>query len=212
VNEWVCERCKSINRERSVTCYSCGASRGAVQVEPASQAAFGAGPGPAPAGAEGAPESVGFAAAPMPAAPSDLPAGPGNLLGGVIGGVVAAIFAAGVWYGVVTITEYQVGFVAIAIGWIVGQGVVLGARGRGSILLIPVSVILTLLALATSEYLIVHHFVSEEFTGVPFPDLELAVDFVTASLQDDPLTLVFWGIALIPAVSVPWGLVSRSPG
>ena len=34
VSDWVCGRCKSINRERAATCYSCGGIRGAIQLEP----------------------------------------------------------------------------------------------------------------------------------------------------------------------------------
>jgi hypothetical protein len=206
VGDWVCERCKSINRDRTVTCYSCGSSRGAVPIgDPGSEAT------PVAARAAADDSLAGEALSAAMASPVT-PAGAGNLVGGVVGGVIAAGVAAGVWYAIVTITEFQVGLVAVAVGWIVGQGVVLGARGRGSILFIPVSVVLTLLALATSEYLIVHHYVSQEFVDVPFPSLELAIDFVTISIEEDPITLLFWGIALIPAVSVPWGLVSRSAG
>jgi hypothetical protein len=210
VSDWVCERCKSINRQRTVTCYSCGASRGAVPFgEIGGDATRGAGPAAAAeAGDSLADEALSAAAVGSPVEP----AGASNLVGGVAGGLVAGAIGAGIWYAIVTMTEFQVGLVAVAVGWLVGQGVVLGARGRGSILLIPVSVVLTLLALATSEYLIVHHYISQEFVDVPFPSLELAIDFVTISIEEDPITLLFWGIALIPAVSVPWGLVSRSAG
>ena len=34
MSDWVCGRCKSINRERAATCYSCGGIRGAIQLEP----------------------------------------------------------------------------------------------------------------------------------------------------------------------------------
>jgi len=46
-------------------------------------------------------------------------------------GAVAAIAGAILYYAVVAITEFEIGLVAIAIGYMVGYGVRRGARGRG---------------------------------------------------------------------------------
>ena len=55
-------------------------------------------------------------------------AGPTQLLGGLLGGLVAAILASAVWFGVVAVSGYQVGLVAIAVGFLVGQA---WCSGRG---------------------------------------------------------------------------------
>ena len=92
------------------------------------------------------------------------------------------------------------------IRFIVGQGVVFGARRHTSIVLVAVSVVLTLVALALSEYLIVAHFVSQELGFavdlVQPPDVFFGV--IGDSLGADPLTLVFWAIALFQAFIIPW--------
>lgn len=46
-------------------------------------------------------------------------------------GLVAAILGAILYYAVIAITEFEIGIVAIAIGYMVGYGVRMGTRGRG---------------------------------------------------------------------------------
>jgi hypothetical protein len=46
-------------------------------------------------------------------------------------GVVAAILGAIVYYAVIAITEFEIGLVAIAIGYMVGYGIRMGTKGRG---------------------------------------------------------------------------------
>ena len=230
MSEWVCLNCKSINRPSARACYSCGSAPGAEPTAPSAfpvpgiAAAVGAAGGPAAAvavagvpfglGAEGGSMSLAGEAvlATAPATPATT-AGPMDLVGGAVGGVVGAVAASAVWYAVVAATQFQVGLVAIAVGWIVGQAVVFGAQRRFSVALIPISVVLTLLALAASEYLIVLHFFSQEFGAVDFVQPPaLVLDVIMASLQADPLTLVFWAIALFQAFIIPARVARPSAG
>jgi hypothetical protein len=139
-----------------------------------------------------------------------------GLLGGVIGGGVGAVISAGLWYAVVTTTHIQAGIVAIAVGFIVAQAVVLGA-GRPSVSLVAPSVVWTILALAVAQYLItvqlINEAVAELADGRPaLPLLSAPGDMVAllvAWFQYDPVTLVFWAIALLQAVSIPWRRAMR---
>ncbi len=260
--DWVCGRCKSLNRERTVTCYSCGGARGAVHLEPntlgqgvpvaaplepntrsegPTDAAAGVGVGTGAAAMAGGPSTPGLAGGPtiamagdgvgaaalpgivLPAPRPALPAGPDNIVGGVLGGAIGAVLATALWYGVVAITNWQIGLVAIAVGFIVGQAVVFGASGRGSIALVPISLGLTLVSLVASEFLIASHFYNQamaEFAtemGVtvaeiaafapPIPPLEL----VRLSLEAEPITLLFWAIAGYEAFIIPMRAINR-PG
>ena len=66
-----------------------------------------------------------------------------NFLGAVLLGLLAAVVSALIWYGIVVVTDYQLGIIAVAIGWLVAQGVIFGAgRKRGSYLQ-AISVIIT---------------------------------------------------------------------
>ena len=232
MSDWVCGRCKSINRERAATCYSCGGVRGAIQLQPAS----GSAPLPssavgttaaaaATAGAGDAPpvltSGIPIAEVASPTPVSTEPAGLGDLAGGVVGGAIGAVLASALWYAVVVITNWQIGLIAIAVGFIVGQGVVLGAGRRPSILLVPISVAFTAVALIVSEYFIASHFYNiaaaeiaaemgltvAEVTGL----VQLSpVELVRLSIESDMITLVFWAIAAYEAFAIPMGAVTRS--
>ena len=230
MNEWVCGNCKSINRAAAGSCYSCGGPKSAVAAPdprlvsaPSATAGQGAQPitgappivGTPPVGTSAAVAAGPFGfptvAGPMVDLAPPTPASMSDVVGGLLAGVVAAVLASAIWYGVVAVSHYELGIVAIAVGFIVGQGVVLGARRRASMLLVVISPILTLLALAVSEYLIVAHFVGQEL-GVPIdvvqpPDFIVSV--VTESLAAEPITLAFWAIALFQAVAIPWRSITR---
>jgi hypothetical protein len=222
VNDWVCGNCKSINRAAANSCYSCGGPREIVAASETRLTSALSGPsanlatadglgGIAAIGAVG--PSAGTATGLMGDGSAGEPASTNDILGGFIAGLIAAILATGIWYGVVAVSQYQLGIVAIAVGFIVGQGVVLGANRRGSIVLVAISVALTLLALVVSEYLIVAHFVGQELGAGVTLDLVQGPDFIVSivieSLQADPLTIAFWAIALFQAFVIPSRLLGR---
>jgi len=198
--DWRCPRCTAENRADATSCYFCGADR------PESAA-------PAPGGDITADALAGADVYGAPGAqPMSLPIGPGGLVGGVVVSLIAAALATAGWYLVVALSNYQIAFVAVAVGWLVGTGVVLGARGRLLWPLIGVAAAFTLISLAVSEYLIVYHFLTEYARGelglgnvlelIQPPDVML--EFVVASLEDDPLTLLFWAVAMVVAVVIPY--------
>ena len=237
MSDWVCGRCTSINRERAAACYSCGGIRGAIQLEPSGAvatpaSAMGTRAAPdAPEAAASAPLAAATLASGIPVAEvtAPVPAEPAtmsDIAGGVIGGAIGAVLATALWYGVVAITNWQVGIIAVAVGFIVGQGVVFGAGRHPSIALVPISVAFTLVALVVSEYLIANHLygvaVAEiaaemgmsveevagvaELAGLPTNPIEL----IRFSLESEPITLLFWAIAGWEAFIIPMRAATRS--
>jgi len=243
VSDWVCGRCKSINRERAAACYSCGGIRGAIQLEQGGSVANPASSLGAPAlpdatlatGTPAAPFAAATLAsgipvaevtAPVPAEPATM----GDLAGGVIGGAIGAVLATAIWYGVVTVTHWQIGFVAVAVGFIVAQGVVFGAGRHPSILLVPVSVVFTFVALVVSEYFIARFLINEglaellalmgtgQAEGMEFTYAELQAEFqamspidvIRSSIELEPITLLFWAIAGWEAFVIPMRAATRS--
>ena len=247
MSDWVCGRCKSINRERAATCYSCGGIRGAIQLEPSGAVATPAsamGTRAVPAAPEAATSSpdaalmTGTAAAPFATAtlasgipiaevtapqPAE-PATMGDIAGGVIGGAIGAVLATALWYGVVAITNWQVGIVAVAVGFVVGQGVVFGAGRHPSIALVPISVAFTLVALVVSEYLIAQPLPRDRgrrdlgrvgLSVDEFAEVEARVrprrsSSLRFSLESEPITLLFWAIAGWEAFVIPMRAATRS--
>lgn len=126
-----------------------------------------------------------------------------NLLGGVLLGLGAAIVASGAWYAMVVATKYQLGIVAVLVGWLVAMAVVRGAGNKRGPVLQATSAAITVLAMAASEYLIVRHFgvqhlAAEGRTGIP-----LLLTLIVEGLKADWTSLFFWAIAIWQAVQVP---------
>lgn len=137
-----------------------------------------------------------------------------NVLRALVYGLAAGVVAAGVWYAIVVFTQHEVGLVAVAVGWLVGQGVVLGSGGKRGLKLQLLSVLIALAAMAGAEYFILREaliaYLAEQggraVTLPLFLPLDLAFDLVTSAIQDDPLELFFWAIALYGAFRVPMGV------
>jgi hypothetical protein len=237
VSDWVCGRCKSINRERAASCYSCGGIRGAIQLPvntapTAPSSAIGttsAGVAESAASEAAATFASGIPIAEVAAPAAAEPATTGDLAGGIIGGAIGAVLATALWYGVVTVTHWQIGFVAVAVGFVVAQGVVLGAGRHPSILLVPVSLAFTFVALVVSEYFIDVFLINEalvemqpllrdpDFAGIElvYADLQALlsgspIEIIRTSLESDPLTLLFWAIAGWEAFAIPMRAATRS--
>ncbi|HOU24209.1 MAG TPA: hypothetical protein PKW05_13785 [Anaerolineae bacterium] len=124
-------------------------------------------------------------------------------------GLLAAVVGCVLWYAVVVITNYELGIVAIAIGWLVGTAVMFGAGRKRGLILQIMAVLITLVALLFSEYLIVRHFVvknlaEEGYTRIPLilpPSIILGL--IVEGIKASPTSLLFWAIALWQAFVTP---------
>jgi|SRR5687767_8221270 len=76
------------------------------------------------------------------------PKGWGILLRAAACGLAAAIAGAGLYYAVIAITDFGIGLVAIAIGYMVGYAVRFGARGRGGRRFQVLAMVLTYVAVS----------------------------------------------------------------
>ena len=135
-----------------------------------------------------------------------------NMPRALLYGLVAGAIGAAIWFAIVVLTERELGLVAVIIGALVGTGVLMGSGNKRNVRLQLLSVSLTLAAMAGAEYFIIRHFVVEYLveqgsataSQIPmFLPLDVAWDFVVSTIQDDPLTLLFWGIAVWTAFRVP---------
>jgi hypothetical protein len=79
--------------------------------------------------------------------------GPGNLLRAAGAGLVAALVGGIVWGLIVKWTQYELGFVAWGIGFLVGTAVVYGARNLRGIPFQLIAVVFALLGIAIGKYL-----------------------------------------------------------
>ncbi len=121
-----------------------------------------------------------------------------NLLLAAAGGLGASVLGAGVWAGVTVVSGYQIGFIAIGIGFLVGFAV--RSLGKGITSTFGVlGAALSLLGCALGNLLAVTALVARE-QGVAFLD---AVSELSPSLIQElmvaffgPMDLLFYAIAL----------------
>jgi hypothetical protein len=121
-----------------------------------------------------------------------------NLPLGVIAGTVASLAGAGVWAGVTIATNYQIGFMAIGIGFLVGFGVRSFGKGVSNTFGI-VSAAFSILGCALGNLLTASAMVAAQ-EDIPFLsliaqlNLELIQELMVAFFQ--PMDLLFYGIAI----------------
>jgi hypothetical protein len=75
-------------------------------------------------------------------------------------GSAGALVAAAFWAAVVIVTDYEIGYLAVAVGFLAGCGVKLGARGAHGKRLQQLAVACTVLGLFAAKYFIFAHFLS----------------------------------------------------
>jgi hypothetical protein len=113
-------------------------------------------------------------------------------------GLFAALAGAAVWAGATIATGYQVGWLAVGIGFVVGIAVRAGGKGIDQVYGV-VGGVLSLFGCALGNLLTVAWFVSQEY-GVPIPEVlegmdpAMAIEMMASSFQW--MDLLFYGLAV----------------
>ena len=146
------------------------------------------------------------------------PRDPGTLVRALVAGGVAAVLGALVYFAVIAVSGFEIGLVAIAIGYMVGYGVRLGTRGRGGRRFQVIAVLLTYFAvgLAYSSLAIKELIDKPEGAATEVSALEKSGDgeiktggeFAVALLQLLAFTFVL--PVLVIAGSMPGGVISAA--
>ena len=139
-------------------------------------------------------------------------------------GVVAAILGAILYYAVIAITDFEIGIVAIAIGYMVGYGVRMGTRGRGGRRFQVIALVLTYWAVGLAYAPIVFGQLSKDDATQQASTNTTATtntpDAPDAAAEPNPLSLplalaILLGLTfalpvLTVAGSLPGGLISAA--
>jgi hypothetical protein len=120
-----------------------------------------------------------------------------NLPLGAVAGFAAAIVGAAIWAAITAATEYQIGWMAIGVGFLVGFAVRLVGRGTEPAFGIA-GAVLALLGCALGNLLTITWFLAQQ-EGAPFfsvltsLDIALVIDLMKATFA--PMDLLFYAIA-----------------
>ena len=113
-------------------------------------------------------------------------------------GLVSSLAGAGLWAGITVATGYQIGFMAIGVGFLVGFAVRAAGKGVSSVFGV-VGAVFALVGCALGNLLAVAAIVGQN-EGVPFLDVLTQLDF--ALIQElmvatfSPMDLLFYGFAI----------------
>ena len=121
-----------------------------------------------------------------------------SVVGGLLAGGVAALAGAGIWAVVTILTGYQIGFMAIGVGFLVGLAVQFAGKGINKIFGV-MGAALALLGCLLGNYFTIVHFVGEA-EGLGFFDTLTRISPAAIpelmSITFSPMDLVFYGIAV----------------
>ncbi len=121
-----------------------------------------------------------------------------NLGAGILAGAVAAVAGAVSWALVTVVTEYQIGWMAVGIGFLVGYAIRAAGKGVDPVFGLA-GALLALLGCLLGNLMTVCYFVSQG-EGIPMMDLipqltpEIVIELMTATFS--PMDLLFYAIAV----------------
>jgi hypothetical protein len=185
---WYCGSCRSLNDVRNKACYACHAKRSDAEMVPDGAAA------------------VGLGTAKVAKDPS--------LFGALLGGLIAAVISLAAWFYLEQGIMRGQSRLAWLIGVAIGVGVLLGGRGRSSLMSVIFSVLLTIGTVILGEYLIISKSLADAggtvINGIAVAPPSAVIDALSSFVGDDPLRPLLWFLAIFAAAAIPWrGMVGR---
>jgi hypothetical protein len=134
-----------------------------------------------------------------------------NLVGGALAGLAASAVGAAAWAGITVATGYQIGWMAVGVGFLVGLAVRFVGKGIDSVFGV-VGAVLALLGCAAGNLLTVCGLVAGQ-EGIAFADvigrLDPATvrDLMVATFQ--PMDLLFYAIAVYEGYKLSFRQLSQ---
>jgi hypothetical protein len=134
-----------------------------------------------------------------------------NIVMAVMLGSMAGVVAGIVWYFFAILTGYQIGYIALGVGFIIGWAVIFGSgKKRGPVLQV-ISAAITLATLFISEYFMTMYYYRQYLleNKAQFPDYNGEIFFLSPfdpevlSSMISPMGLLIWGIGIYFAYSIP---------
>ncbi len=121
-----------------------------------------------------------------------------SIIKGLLGGLVAAVAAAAVWAAITVITNYQIGFLAIGVGFLVGYAVRVMGKGNTPVFSVMAAG-LALLGCALGNLWSAIVFIGKEGgqdAMAAVQGFDYAVSFDVLKLTASPMDFLFYGLAI----------------
>ncbi len=118
-------------------------------------------------------------------------------------GLVGALIGAAIWAGIAVATDFEVGYVAVLVGFLAGQGVKLGARRARGPSLQRLAAGLAVFGLLAAKYLIIGFSAAEAYGVSPFDPVVATFFSENFSSMLSPFDLLWIFLAVGAAYRVP---------
>lgn len=126
-------------------------------------------------------------------------------------GMLAAVVAGVVWFAFSVLTGYQIGYIAIGVGYLIGKAVIWGSGGKRGMPLQIMSAVITLLTLFISQYFITVYYIRQYlqehiseypgYAGQWFFVAPFDPDIISAIFS--PMGLLIWAVGIYFAYTIP---------
>ncbi len=144
-----------------------------------------------------------------------------HMPGAILGGFIAALVGAGAWAAITIITNLQIGYVAVGVGFLAGLGTFIGAGKKKGAPLQAVAAACAALGLIVGKYFIYAHFIVE-YVNKKQPGRDLSILDLNSMVVlkecvltlKEPMDLLFLALAFVAAIKVvrPQRVSMRSVG
>jgi uncharacterized YccA/Bax inhibitor family protein len=131
-----------------------------------------------------------------------------NLSLPIIGALLAAIIGGAVWAFIAILTEYEIGFVAWAIGGMAGYAVIFIAKSNVNTAHQVIAVIASLIGILLGKYFIFGYYYNESFSGI-FDNEVMTVFGENFSAFFGGMDVIFVLLAVVTAWQLPGKLVNN---
>lgn len=134
-----------------------------------------------------------------------------NLTGGALAGLAAAVAGAAVWAVITVATGYQIGWMAIGVGFLVGLSVRLAGKGIDKSFGVA-GALLALVGCLLGNFLTVVHFVAEAWELGYFDTLSRLDPAAVPELMTitfSPIDLLFYALALYQGYKLSFRQITR---
>jgi Ca2+/H+ antiporter len=133
------------------------------------------------------------------------------MLGAFLLGMGAAFIAGILWFAISVVTGYQIGYVAIGVGFLIGYAVLFGSGKKRGMPLQIMSAAMTLVTLFASQYFITLFYIRKyllenkaqfpDYTGQWFLVNPFSPDIIASMIS--PIGLLIWAVGIYFAYSLP---------
>ncbi|OLC17236.1 MAG: hypothetical protein AUH29_02765 [Candidatus Rokubacteria bacterium 13_1_40CM_69_27] len=126
-------------------------------------------------------------------------------IGAVLGGVVGTL----IWWGFTVVTNIAFGLVAVAIGFLVGQGAMRFAGGKRTTGLQVLAILVAAISFFVATYLVNMTFINQELAKrgevwrIPFPPSNLRIFYRVVAAGFGLMDVVFLAIVVWQAWAIP---------